>query len=662
MLTGTLRKIIYHDKQKDFIVGMLDETKICGTLPGATEGQKLTLWGEYTSHPKYGKQFAFTGYKTEDLYPYLSSGLIKGLGNSLAKKIIDKFPDPLDVIIKMPYKLSFINGISDNKALEISQSVKETLKYKQTTIELAPCSLTPNQIIKIHHHFKDPNKILQNPYILTEIDGIGFIKADNIAQKLNIKPNSPERIKAAAYYELERSVNKDGHVFLKDTDLSIRTFKLLNEKIKPEIIEENIKNLTCLREENNLYLPHLLDSENTIVEYFKNYKAPSDIDVSQYIDNYEITLSPSQKEAVIKAFKNGILIITGGPGTGKTETVKAITKIHQQISPEKIVLTAPTGRASQRMSEMIGIKAQTIHRLTGPGRMIEASRIIIDETSMVDIELFARLLKHITPGTRLVFVGDPDQLPPVGPGQVLQDIIDILPTVKLTQIFRQAEESDIILNAHRVNKGDIDLRTGKDFYFIEKETPDETQEVIKKYATKYFDQKGSLNGLQVLTLMKKGSLGTEELNTILQNIASEGNSDYRINDRVIQLQNNYPKNVFNGEIGKVISLNPLTIQFEDRTVEYKTHELDQISLAYAITVHKSQGSEFPVVMIPLSTQHFIMLNRKLLYTAITRARKQVILISNYKTLGITLRNLNFTERNSKINEKMLDQLRPVCYS
>lgn len=663
MLTGTLRKIIYHDKQKEFIVGILtDETKICGTLPGATEGQKLTLWGEYTLHPKYGKQFAFTGYKTEDIYPYLASGLIKGLGETLAKKIIEKFPDPLNVIIKTPYKLAFINGISENKAMEISRSVKETLKYKQTAIDLAPCLLTPSQIIKIHHHFKDPNKILQNPYILTEIDGIGFIKADNIAQRLSIKPDSPKRIKTAAYYELNRSADKEGHVFLKDTELAIRTFKLLNEKIAPELIEENIRNLTCSREENNLYLPHLLQAENTIVEYFRNYKAPSGIDVSQYIDNYEISLAPSQKEAVKKAFQTGILVITGGPGTGKTETVKAITKIHQQISKEKIILTAPTGRASQRMSEMIGIKAQTIHRLIARDKIIEASMVIVDETSMVDIELFARLLKHLTPGARLIFVGDPDQLPPVGPGQVLQDIIDILPTVKLTQIFRQAEQSDIILNAHRVNKGDIDLRTGKDFYFIEKDTPEETQEVIKQYAQKYFNKKGNLNGLQVLTLMKKGSLGTEELNTILQNIASKGTTKYRLNDRVIQLQNNYPKNVFNGEIGKIISLNPVTVQYEDRKIEYQPYELDQISLAYAITVHKSQGSEFPVVIIPLSPQHFIMLNRKLLYTAITRARKQVILITNYKTLSITLRNLNFLERNSKLNEKMLDQFRHMCYS
>jgi len=660
MITGTLRKIIYHDKEKDFIVGILfDNIKICGTLPGATEGQKLTLWGEYTSHPKYGKQYAFTSYKTEDLYPYLSSGLIRGLGNSLAKRIVDTFSNPLKIILEDPSKLSTINGISQTKAIEISKSVKETLQYKQTTQELAPCSLTAHQIVKIHHHFKNPSDILKNPYILTELEGIGFIKADNVAQKLNIKQESPERIQAAANYELEKSANKDGHVFLKENELAIRTFKLLNEKVRPELIESNIKKLTCPREGNNLYLARLLEAENNIIKYFKNYKAPQNINVTKYIDDYEITLSPSQKEAVIKAFQNGILVITGGPGTGKTETIKAITKIHQKISSEPIILTAPTGRASQRMSEMIGIKAQTIHRLTAKNNMIEAGIVFVDESSMIDIELFARLLKYISPRTRIIFVGDPDQLPPVGPGQVLQDIIGILPTVKLTQIFRQAEESDIILNAHRVNKGDIDIRTGKDFYFIEKETPDGMQEFIKKYAMKYFNTKGSLNGLQILTLQKKGSLGTEELNTMLQSIVTKdnkANTSYQLNDRVIQLQNNYKKNVFNGEIGKVVSLTPLIVQYEDRKVEYKKFEQDQISLAYAITVHKSQGSEFPVVLIPLSTQHYIMLNRKLLYTAITRARKQVILVSNLKTLSTTLRNINFSERNSQLRSKLIKAL------
>ncbi len=650
MLAGIINKIIY--QSKNFIVAKIGKTKVCGLLPGAFEGMQVSLTGEMITHPKHGRQFNFTNYKILSDFPYLSSGFVRHVGPAIAEQLVKLFPNPVGTILKQPDKLSAVKGLSPQKIKEVQKSVKETIMYRQVCIDLEPCNLTHYTLARIYSHFKEGyTKILKNPYVLTEVDLIGFKKADNIAQLLGVGIESPQRVQAAMIYVLTQ-LSHEGHTFTTERELAIETYKLLGERIHPSIIEENITILPLPRENDRIYLPHLLKAENNAAKHLvtlMRYPAETN-DISRYLEDYPINLSESQRKAVQMAFSNTVMVITGGPGTGKTETIKAVTSIYKRLFPtKKISLAAPTGRASQKMSEVTGLKAQTIHRLIG--FKVDADLVIIDETSMVDIELLSKLLERIKPGTKIIFVGDPDQLPSVGPGRVLSELIEILPVIKLSQVFRQAQESNIIKNAYMINNGKIDLKTGKDFYFIHCETSEKILDTIKKYITK-----DNVDFLQVLSLMKKGTLGTDNLNTIMQNIATPGKGRYKIRDRVIQLVNNYSKNVFNGDIGIVVSTEPLIVRFKDQEIKYSFYESDQLSLAYAITVHKSQGSEFPIVVIPLSTQHYIMLNRQLLYTAVTRASKKVILLSDYKSLSLAVGNVKFQERNSAFAEKLKKML------
>lgn len=671
-VTGTIKKIYF--QREEFVVAQLDnKTKICGKLPGAEVGLKVTLYGRMENHDRYGEQLYFTGYKKHDKndYNYLASGLVKNIRDSTAKQLIKFFDDPVDVILNHPEKLTMIKGISEQKAQEISKSVKDTIKYREIANDLAPIKPTPLLIVKIYNNFKNHEQVLKNPYILTKIDLIGFRKADKAAQNLGIPHDSIFRVKAACYYELNQST-KEGHVYLTEEELAIRVYELLNKKISPDQIEKAIADLDISREGDRLYLHNLLEAENNAANFFTNrdlyIENRYEKQIKDFINNYEITLSDKQKEAVKLSLSKSVLIITGGPGTGKTETIKAITKIHKELFHNpKIILAAPTGRASRRMEEVTGLKAQTIHRLIQSTRntkrnKLNADVLIIDEMSMVDIELFSELLSLIG-DTKLIFVGDADQLPSVGPGQVLKDLLDVLPTVRLSQVFRQAEESDIIVNAHKINRGDLDLKLGKDFYFINKETPDEILREILNYSKKFHKEKGSLHGLQLISLMRKGTLGIDNLNSLIQDIAVPGKSYFRIGDRVIQTVNNYIKNVFNGDMGIVKKLDPLTVDYGDREVTYTQFETDQVTLAYAITAHKSQGSEFPVVLMPLHEQHYIMLNRQVVYTAITRAKKLAIVVGSQRSLSMAARNILSTTRNTALKnklEKSIKNLNNTC--
>lgn len=655
MLSGKIEKVLY--KNNDFVVIFINNTKACGKLPGAKEGMVVTLYGRIKKHPKYGEEYHFTEYKKHKKtdYYYLSSGLIKNVGERTAKNITEMFPDAVETILKDPLKLTLIKGISAQRAKEIADSVKRTLKYREIAADLAPCRLSPSVLIRIYEQLKNYREVLKNPYILTQVDLIGFRKADIIAQRLGISLESEQRLQAACLYEMNQSV-KEGHVYLTERELAERVYRLLNKKISPDLIEKNIEKLELPREKDRIYFPDLLKAENYTAEFFAKIKNCSPIDITEHIENYDISLSDKQKKAVRLAFSTNVLIITGGPGTGKTETIRAITKIYRKLYPDhKISLAAPTGRASRRMEEVTGLKAQTIHTLISSRKKLNIDLLIIDETSMVDIELLYNLL-YLIENTKLIFVGDADQLPSVGPGKVLKDMIGVLPTVKLNEVFRQAQESDIIVNAHRINAGSIDLKKGRDFYFINKETPEEILKTLREYALKYYRKKGNLHGLQFLTLMKKGTLGTDNLNIVLQDIAVQGEGKYRKGDRVIQLINNYSKGVLNGDIGIVKNTDPLIINYQGKEVQYNEFETDQITLAYAITVHKSQGSEFPVVAIPLHTQHYIILNRQILYTAITRAKKQVIIIGSYRALAMAVRNTPTENRNSALRKKLIKQL------
>lgn len=645
-MTGTISKILF--QKNDYIIAIINGTKVCGSLPEARVGLKVTLYGRFIEHPHYGREFSFTTYKIDTPYIYLASGLVRHVGPALAKKITEKFPDPIKVILNDPEQLTSIKGITFKKAQEISLSVKETLKYRETVEDLAPCALTPGTLIKIHEEIKDSKKVLENPYILTQVDLIGFHKADQIAQKLGIGPESKERITAACLYELNQAA-AEGHVYLTQRELGIRVYALLNQKIPPERIEQAIKDLPVTHEDDRLYPPVLSAAENFLASFFaQKLKEPADnINIDSQLKNYPLRLSPEQEQAVRLAFSTRVLIITGGPGTGKTQTIKAITSIYQTIHPKKkIALAAPTGRASRRMEEVTGIKAQTIHMLLG--KKIKIDLLIIDESSMLDIELAARLFKAFDKA-QIIFVGDSDQLPSVAPGQLLKDLTDLVPTVHLKQVFRQAEESRIVVNAHRINQGSIDLKEGPDFVFINKEDPQEIADYIADYVKRNPQ-------VQVLSFMKKGTLGTDNLNILLQNIIVPGKTPWRRGDRVIQQVNNYAKGVFNGEIGTVIDTEPLTVDFDRRKIAYRHYELDQLSLAYAITVHKAQGSEFDEVLMPLHTQHYIMLSRKILYTGITRARKKVVLIGSYRALTLAVGNVAPDSRNSFLREKLRNNL------
>ena len=656
MVTGKIKKIYF--QREEFVVAQLeDNTKICGKLPGAKKGLEVTLFGRMEKHYKYGEQFYFTRYKKHDIddYNYLTSGLIRGIGEATAKQLFKVFKDPVDIILNNPKKLTMVKGISSQKAIQISKSTRETIKYRDIANDLAPLKLTPLVITKIYSTIKNHEQILKNPYILTKIDLIGFKKADVVAQRIGIPHDSIFRIKAACYYELNQST-KEGHVYLTERELAIRVFELLNKKIPPHEIERAIKDLAVSKEGDKLYLDHLKKAEDDIAKFFSKKITNPKVDAKEFIKNYEITLSEKQKDAVNLALNSNVLVITGGPGTGKTETIKAITKAHKELLDNpKILLAAPTGRASRRMEEVTGLKAQTIHRLINQGE-VEADVLIIDEMSMVDIELFASLLRLIK-DTKLIFVGDPDQLPSVGPGQVLHDLIGVFPTVKLNRVFRQAQESDIIINAHKLNNGDIDLKLGKDFFFINKETPEDILKVITDYAKSFYQEKGDLHGLQVISLMRKGTLGIDNLNTLLQDMANPGNSYFRVGDRVIQTINNYNKNVFNGDMGIIEKLNPLTVDFNGTKIKYTKFETDQLALSYAITAHKSQGSEYPVVIMPLHTQQYIMLSRQVVYTAITRAEKLVILVGDYRSLSIAAGNGLSNKRNSNLKNKLIKSIK-----
>jgi exodeoxyribonuclease V alpha subunit len=655
-ISGNLNRILY--RSKDFIVGIVGETKVCGKLPDARPGLKVTLYGKMEDHSKYGQQFSFGSYKIQenDDYYYLSSGLVRQVGESLAQSLVKTFTDPIKTALKDPQKLASVKGITEQKASEISRSIRETIKYKQVAIDLAPCGFTPQTLVKVYHQLNDYKEVLRNPYILTEVDLIGFIKADIVAQRLGIDPQSDQRVRAASAYELHQS-SKEGHIYLTERDLAIRTYNLLNKKISPDQIEKNIKALEYPREEDRIYLPHLLKAENGVAELLPSLKTQEKIDTQDLIRTYEIPLSKEQQRAVALALSTSALIITGGPGTGKTETVKAITAIHKQILPDhKIVLIAPTGRASRRMAEVTGLKAQTIHSLIVARKKIDAKLVIVDEMSMTDLETFYKLLSLIT-DSRLILVGDADQLPSVGPGQVLKDLVDLLPTVRLQKVFRQAAESEIIVNAHKINSGNIDLQKGKDFFFINKETPEEILDTILRYVRKYLRSKGDLHGLQILSMMKKGTLGTDNLNSLIQDMAVPGRGYFRAGDKVIQTVNNYDKLVFNGDIGTITRLNPFVVSYETHEVEYKPFETDQLSLAYAVTAHKAQGSEFPVVVMPLHTQQYIMLNRQILYTAATRATRQIVVVGNYRSLALAVGNTSSVQRNSCLRKKLKNRLK-----
>ncbi|EJT5918187.1 ATP-dependent RecD-like DNA helicase [Clostridium perfringens] len=726
-LNGIVESIVFKSSDTGYTVIKFRENNIIhtavGVLPHVKEGQNLKITGSWVNHSQFGKQFKVE--ECEEILPtskdgiekYLSSGIIQGIGPVTAKKIVNKFgEDTLNILDNNIERLKEIEGIGKKKLETIIESYREQRELKNITIFLQTHGLSVNQCLKIYKKYgaSSVDTVKNNPYILCdEISGIGFKTSDKIARSLGIEIDSPFRIQSGIRYVINEFC-ANGHTFMPKDELIKEASNVLT--VSGDIIEENIKNAAL---DKKIKLEKVNDKEGvfTIPNYYcelgitnriltlaiSNFQDIS-VDVDHLILQFEkknnITFAESQKDAIISAFQNGIEIITGGPGTGKTTIIKCIIEIFETCGL-KVLLGAPTGRAAKRMSESTGKEATTIHRMLDMGvfekeesvfvtnaeeHSLEADVVIIDEASMIDITLMNALLKSIKVGTRLIIVGDVDQLPSVGAGNVLNDFIEsgFTKVVRLKEIFRQGKESMIVVNAHKINKGEMPKlnEKGTDFFFIRNDIQEGILntiiDLINTRLPKFNSNWDKLKSIQVLVPMKKGVLGVTNLNERIQNVLNPKapykkekefrSMVFREGDKVMQIKNNYSLKwtriagkgeheglgVFNGDMGFIESIDlegkKLSIIFDDeRRVIYDFMYLDELDLAYAITIHKSQGSEFPVVIIPAYMGAPLLMNRNLLYTGITRAKEMVVVVGIPKALKYMVDNTRSMERYSSLN-------------
>ena len=727
-LAGYVEHIIYRNADNGYTVLNLvsgeDEITCVGIFSAIAEGENIEAQGEYTEHPTYGQQFKVTSFEEkapedeEAIERYLGSGAIKGIGLAMAARIVRRFKeDTFRIIEEEPERLAEIKGISNRKAMEIASQVNEKRDLRQAMIFLQQYGITMNLAVKVYQAYgQDVYGIIrENPYRLADdIDGVGFRTADEIAARVGIRMDSDFRVRSGILYTLLQA-SGEGHTYLPETELTPRASKLLNvtaEQVEKQYMDLAIERKIILKqmeEQTQIYAASFYYMEANTATMLKRLNVSydvSDAEIEQQIRGIEkksgMTLDEHQVTAVKEAVRNGLLVITGGPGTGKTTTINTIIR-YFELEGLEIFLAAPTGRAAKRMSETTGFEARTVHRMLelnggaeGSGGFerdesnpLEADVIIVDEMSMVDISLMYSLLKAISVGTRLILVGDVNQLPSVGPGSVLRDIIQshACNVVMLTKIFRQASTSDIIVNAHKINHGEEVILDNKsmDFFFLKRYDADViinvVLQLIKQKLPKFVD--ATPYDIQVLTPMRKGLLGVERLNGILQRYMNPpandkvekeyGSTVFREGDKVMQTKNNYQLaweirtkfgltvdkglGIFNGDMGIIRQINDfaeqMIIEFDEgRMVEYPYKLLDELELAYAITIHKSQGSEYPAVVIPLLGGPMMLMNRNLLYTAVTRARKCVTLVGNEVTFQQMIRNTSQQKRYSGLCDRL----------
>ncbi len=736
-IEGIVENIIYQNKDTGYTVLELSTGKelltSVGSFNSISVGENICVKGEYVNHPLYGKQLKAISFKASipndivSLERYLSSGAIKGVGPSIAHKIIQTFKDDTKrVIEEEPELLSKIKGISGKKAQDIAYQFEEKRDLRDAMIFLSQYGINGTLAVKLYKVYEDEIYyiIKQNPYKLSEdVRGIGFKTADEIARKVGIEKDSEFRIKSAVEYILYLNAEK-GNTYMKVMDLFNETQFLLDIEIENDYFETLLSNMVIdrrikIEHSTDVYLNYYYKVEAEVAKRLLsinasvadlNYEKSTVEDFEKFFKEKNILLDEMQLLFIKKSIENGVSILTGGPGTGKTTTINGIIQFFGAKNL-KISLAAPTGRAAKRMSEATGYEAKTIHRLLEVNGVVndkdasshgeflrneenplETDVVIVDEMSMVDISLFNSLLKAIPLNCRLVMVGDIDQLPSVGPGNVLHDIIasEKFSTVKLEKIFRQAMESDIVKNAHKVNNGEkikLDNKSS-DFFFIEESDAMHITariwRLLSQKLPKYVDAKTS--DIQVITPMKKGNLGTYKLNEDLQralNPKAINKKEYELpngkilreHDKVMQNKNDYKldwiikgmydipietgKGVFNGDIGEVIEIDKLNkkvevLYDENRYVKYEFTDLDEIELAYAITIHKSQGSEYPAVVIPILDVPRLLSNRNLLYTAITRAKKCVVIVGSEKALNYMIQNKNEVRRQTGLCEKLIN--------
>lgn len=681
-LSGIVKSYLFFSEENGYsVIRLTSNTIVVGNLPKFNPGDKIELTGEWITHPKYGEQFKAESFNIT--YPttkagiinFLGSGLIKGIGKSTADKIVQKFGDKtLTILDEAIDRLTEVEGIGQKKLAVIKKGWEEQQGIKNVMLFLQSHNISTAYSLKIFKTYgNDAVEIIkQNPYqLIKDVWGIGFKIADDIAKNLGFTDHHPARIRAGVIYALDE-ISRNGHTYSPEIDLIEFCSQLLrfdlaySDPVMQELEEEG----EIINENGKIYLHQLYHAEREIEKSIeKLISAPAELSQKdkRALSLIEQKFSEEQLNAIKLSLENKLLIITGGPGTGKTTALKGIIDIYK--SREKnIKLAAPTGRAAKRMTEVIGLEAKTIHRLLeyNPGdntfqynrfNQLECDLLIVDEVSMIDTYLMFHLITAVNDNTTVVFVGDVDQLPSVGPGSVLKDLIASgkIPCIILTKIFRQAEKSDIVLNAHRINKGEmpaLNYIKNTDFIFLEENNNSKIPQKILQLAKDELPHRlgfDPLEDIQILSPMYKGDVGVNKLNRLFQQeinyapvIYHQNEKKYKAGDKIMQLRNNYDKNVFNGDIGFIVDVDNeekiMNTSFYGRIVQYGLDELDELTLAYAVTVHKSQGSEYPCVIMPVTASHYIMLQRNLLYTAITRASKLLILIGTKRAIGMAVNN------------------------
>ena len=721
---GTVEDIVFRNDANGWTVASFridgsGRTSAVGILPFLNAGEHVILEGELTEHRDYGEQIKVTSYEVlrpetkSGVEKYLGSGLIKGVGPATAKLIVKHFgADTLDIMESEPHRLTEIPGIGPKKAAMISESFAMQNEMRSTLIFLQGAGLTPSLAMKVYKAYGDQSQAVmkKNPYRLAdEIDGVGFRTADQIARGMGFTLETSARLESGVRYALSEAVGRMGHMYLPVQELVETSADILG--VEAELAEHTVKRLIVegkltkekIEDESVVYLPQMLKVEQDTAELlmllrnsFGGVRLQTK-EAEKAIDAYEkdegVSLCKKQRDAVIAAVTGGLTIVTGGPGTGKTTSINCILKLLENKAA--IELCAPTGRAAKRMSEATGREARTIHRLLEYSGEIEGFQkdeddpirtdvVIVDEMSMVDIFLMRSLLRALKPGTKLILVGDADQLPSVGAGNVLRDLIasEALPVVRLDEIFRQGRESHIIVNAHRINRGEYPLIQNRDTdFFLEKKeaaalAAESVVALVKTRLPKFIGV-DSLRGIQVMAPMKKGALGVHQLNAQLQaalnppsrdkSELNRGDCVFRLGDKVMQVRNNYDlewqkdretgEGVFNGDIGYIVSLSRLdremTVEFDGgRQAVYDDSMLDELELSYCISVHKSQGSEFEAVVLPLLNGPQMLMTRNLLYTAVTRARKLVVVVGREDCMQRMVDNNRILRRYSALNLRL----------
>jgi len=712
-MEGVVERITYQNEENGYTIakliprGKVQEITVVGTLTGVNVGESLRLQGIWINHVQYGRQFEVRSFEVtlpatiEGIRKYLGSGLIKGIGPVNASRIVDTFGmDTLDVIESTPQRLLEIPGIGEKRVEMILSAWEEQKQIKEIMLFLQSNGVSTSLAVKIFKQYADKaiQVVRTDPYRLArDIFGIGFKTADKIARQLGIAEDAPSRIQAGLLFALGQ-LSGEGHCYAEHEQLLAAAAALL--EIDAQLCESQIEILVkqgdLILDEEALYLPpfhyaevgaagklrRIQTTPRDRLAVFRGINWPLAFEALD--ENSTFKLTDQQKLAVRMALTEKVSVLTGGPGTGKSTITFSIIQLLKQRHCT-VLLAAPTGRAAKRLSEATGLEAKTIHRLLefsptssdpfvrDQENPLDADMIIIDETSMVDILLLNHLLSAIEAGSHIVFVGDVDQLPSVGPGNVLRDMIDseVIPVTRLDTIFRQSEDSYIIVNAHRINQGEFPQFTtqSKDFFLFPEEDSEKAADRVVELATTRIQNKFGFNpqkDIQVLSPMHRGDTGVSELNRRLQEMLNppsssraeyrQGGRVFRESDRVMQIRNDYERKIFNGDMGVIHKIDLesqlLSIDFEGRLVACEYQQLDELVHAYAVSIHKSQGSEFPVVIIPILMQHYMMLQRNLLYTGVTRARKMVVLVGSKRAIGRAVKNNQIARRNTRLADRL----------